>query len=619
MQQDKIPIIVVVAAVVLCGIGWTFVPSLQDAQRTVDEEAAVHIERARRLLHQYNASLEYSALLLDQLAEADVDVDIEDPQDLVDYAGEEYQELHEALWESFEPTDWEADPPRPARARYSDLSGQVRDGVEGRDDLIDRNDWLLDEAMTAVDEALAVTSGDASAGSNPEANRLKAMILFQRGLVERIRASVKRAEAPAYRRGLLELAGSVAREQGSQSLVADSGIDEQIGMVRAEIDRSQERLAEQRESLARMDELVEGLESQLATLTSQAESARMELERIRAEGVDFSNPNGAETFERRLMEQDRVYREADRQARTLEAGGFPQAEIDATGDFLRGRYLENGAAGNLTVELGLAHHRVERTIRAGRAGRERQAIDDLRSDLARLEGIREELVHAQARARERVAEAGPLGADAYAELNRVESEAAVTEDDALDLLERSTRLFRQAASSAGQWATDGSERTSDLSAEAQERSAHNTRSGSGWMEGHIAAQAADARLARAWIYYDRFEAYSRDAQTIAAATKLLPLAEADVEVERERAAEARDAGIEEVKEAMSVLERAHKSAERHWTFMAQAAGTTYLMVLFGQNDYLPDTIESYREALQGREDKPFTATLANRLQRLENR
>ena len=49
MQLDKVSIIVVVAAVGVCGVGWTLVPSLQDAQRTVDQEASVHIERARRL------------------------------------------------------------------------------------------------------------------------------------------------------------------------------------------------------------------------------------------------------------------------------------------------------------------------------------------------------------------------------------------------------------------------------------------------------------------------------------------------------------------------------------------------------------------------------------------
>jgi hypothetical protein len=59
--------------------------------------------------------------------------------------------------------------------------------------------------------------------------------------------------------------------------------------------------------------------------------------------------------------------------------------------------------------------------------------------------------------------------------------------------------------------------------------------------------------------------------------------------------------------------------DRQWTIAAQAAGTTYLLVLFGQKDYVADTIEGYRNALKGRETEKYTEKLAARLKRLENR
>jgi len=86
--------------------------------------------------------------------------------------------------------------------------------------------------------------------------------------------------------------------------------------------------------------------------------------------------------------------------------------------------------------------------------------------------------------------------------------------------------------------------------------------------------------AQAWIEYDRYLASSQDAAVLALVIKSLGLKEADPESERAKSAAARDAGIEEVTKAMEVLEKAYRKADKHWTLAAQAAGTTYLLVLF---------------------------------------
>ena len=80
MKPDKITAIAFTATIGGCGIAWLFLPSLQAAQRKVDAEASLHVERARRMLHQYNADLAYRALVLEQLRDAQVDVDIADPK-----------------------------------------------------------------------------------------------------------------------------------------------------------------------------------------------------------------------------------------------------------------------------------------------------------------------------------------------------------------------------------------------------------------------------------------------------------------------------------------------------------------------------------------------------------
>ena len=71
--------------------------------------------------------------------------------------------------------------------------------------------------------------------------------------------------------------------------------------------------------------------------------------------------------------------------------------------------------------------------------------------------------------------------------------------------------------------------------------------------------------------------------------------------------------------AMAVLERAHGRAERHWTLAAQAADATYLLAMFGREDYLPDAVEAYRKAVSGRESDAYAKPFVARLNRLEGR
>ena len=619
MKADKITAIAFAATIGVCGIAWFYLPSLQVSQRKVDAEASLHLERARRLLHRYSADLAYRALVLNQLRDADVDVDIADSQALVEDAGDEYQERHTELWTAFAPNDWEQDPPRSVKPSYGNVAGQIRDGIKGRAALVAENGKLLKEALSEIEEALAVTSGSASANSHFEAGRLKGVIQYHRGLAERVRAGLKRAEAEGYRRRLVRLANRGVEWASSKTLVADSGIDDQIRRVNEKAAQAEGELNDDRKALAALNSTIGDLEKRLNAAQSRADQARAAMEKLERDGVDFSDPKGAETFGRRLTEQDSSYREALREVQSLEAGRLPKADIDASGDFLKGRYLENGSATNLTIEHGLAHYRNERVVLAAKVEGEQKGVADFRSDLSRIEGIKSANEAAQTDAAQRIAETAPLAAEAYDELNRVESEAEVVEDAALKLLDQSVSASQQAAGGVDTWTGDAGKRTQNLKPEAKERSAYNARENDGWMAGHIAAQAADARLAKAWIHYDRFVAASQNADVLALVTKTLGLKEADPESERTKAAEARQAGIDEVTKAIEVLQKAHGKTDKHWTFVAQAAGTTYLLALFGQTDYVADAVEGYRNALKNRETEKYTEKLAARLKRLESR
>jgi hypothetical protein len=575
------------------------------------------VERARRLLHQYNGELAYRSILLEQLRDRQIDVDLADPQAVAENLADEYQEAHAALWSLFEPKDWQQKPPRPAKAAYSNLAGQIRDGVKGRSAAVGENEKLLKAALVEIEQAFS--AGESSDAVLFEAKRLQGVIQYHRGMEERLRATVARSDAETHRRHLAALASDAIQWSSSRELSRESGIDGQIERLGEEIAKGQTQLSRDEKELAALDANIKDVEARMAAAQSRADQARAALEKLQRDGVDFSDPDGGETFARQVGEHDLTYREAIRQAQSLEAGDLPKAEIDASGDFLRGKYLEGGSSANVTVQPGLAHHRRERAVLAAKIDRQKQAVEDLRSDVTRLEGIRAAHVTAQDDALRRTNEAQPLAAEAYEELNRIESEAAAAEDAAIKFFDSAIRAFQEAASAVDAWVSTARERTQNLSHEAKERSAGSAREDDEWLGGHISAQVADTRLAKAWTYYERLLAASQNAAVLTAVSKTVKLTEADPSAERSKAEDARQKGVEEVTKAMEVLEKAHRRADKHWTITAQAAGTVYLLALFGQTDYAKDAIDAYRTALKNPDVEKRAETLVARLKRLESR
>ena len=199
----------------------------------------------------------------------------------------------------------------------------------------------------------------------------------------------------------------------------------------------------------------------------------------------------------------------------------------------------------------------------------------------------------------------------YADLDRSDSEAFAVEDEALGLLDKAARTAKQASGFADDWIRDARVR-------ADQSPAFAKRVTDTWMGGHIAAQEADARLIAAWIGFDRFEAYTENAAILEKAATIA-MKEVDPEAETAKASAARTAAVEQITQAMVVLKSAHRKLNEHWTLTAQAAGANYLMTLFGYQDYLADAIESYRNAVKGREDDRIAQPFADRLSRLEGR
>jgi len=605
----------VVAAVVFAA-AWYLMPSLEASSRRADREAAVHVERARRLLHQYDANLDYQALLVTTLR--DLGVEADNPEDLTEDGAVIYEDSHTKLWDSYKPTDG-MDPPIVARANYSDIDAQIREGVQAREQLIRENDDLLSEAAQEIDQALSVSSGDADAPSRAEAIRLKSIVEYYEGLALRLQAGLVRNEAQDVRRELAELAGRVGALKHSQTILDNSGIDDRIVAIREQLAMTTGDIHRREGEVTALDGKIGELEQRIAAAKDRRDKARRALDQLRARGIDFSDANGPADFAARITEQDRVYREAVREMESLVAGSYPYAKIDDTGDFVRGRYLENGSPANLTIEPGLTHYQHEREVAAAELERARTGLEGLQDGVDWLNQLRERLVVQQREAQDQVASLKPDATEIFDSLLALEEEAEGLEDKALDKLTASARTARDAAAQADNWKNDASVETQSLSPEKMERSAFAPRMKSGWMTGHIAAQGADADLAKAWVYYDRYVSAQQNAELFASLPVEFDLKDADADTERELADEARDAGVEAITEAHDILQKAHREADRQWTFVAEDAGAKYLLALFGDDTYLADAIEAYREALKGRMDEPYVQRLAARLRQLETR
>ncbi|MBU0717594.1 MAG: hypothetical protein KJ749_05035, partial [Planctomycetes bacterium] len=378
-------------------------------------------------------------------------------------------------------------------------------------------------------------------------------------------------------------------------------------------------LADRRSSLGQLDQTIAEMEAALASAKQRVEQTRAARDELRAAGQDFADPNGTQAFAERYLALDQAHRTALREVSALQVGSLPFAEIDRTGDFVTGKYTENGSTANFTQRYGVEHYYGERRTVLAEIAVGDDALVDLRAAVERLAGLKASFQTDQDRAARQIPAARTSAAQAFDELNEIVAVAHDLEEDALQLFADAGASARQAAAGAQEAMSRAQQQTQDLPPEATERSVYGKRQQDRWIGGHISAQVADTHLARAWVYLQRYYGYQQNAELLARVAGPLQLGDVDLAGERALSTEAHDAGVEEVNQAMAALERAHSDAGRHWTFVAQEAGATYLMALFGHPGYVEDAVTAYRNAIRGREDDSASSPFAARLDYLQNR
>ncbi|MFQ5463560.1 MAG: hypothetical protein ACE5E5_13170 [Phycisphaerae bacterium] len=618
MEQRTVPGIVLIGGLLASAAGWLALPTLQTPRQAAATQVGVSVERARRLLHEFDHRMVQKSLLLDDLAGADVDVDMEDAEQLLESATDDYQERHAEHWATYQPSDYMLpDPPRNARATYGHLARQVGEGIRARDTILAENEQLLSDAMDSINVALAVQAGDVSGRSFAEASRLKGVIYYHQGCSERIRAGSLRSEAARKKQKLAALAGRAAHLRHAIDGLSNDDVDARTAELGERIAGLTDELENMKSQRRQADAQVAELSERLRSAKARAAAALAEMETIRSAGVDFEDPNGGSTFAEALLRQDRLFRQADHEVAALRFGQFPNARIERSGDLLRGRFVENGSRDNLTTEYGILHYQDRVSVLTEKSKRLANVLDQLRRDLEELGAIK------SVRQSEKTRLAGELdritqrAGELYEALTSVESEAFETEDAAIALLDKAGAAFRQAASAARSWVQGGGAVAQALSLEVKPNSAFAKRAGSGWMGADMTAEQADCDLAKAWIHHRRFAAYSRNAELLSFAAKALDLRETDPEAEKAKSSDAHDAAVAAIESAVANIKLAHRNAGKHWTFVARLAGADDLLTLLGHQAYLADAIAAYRNAINGRETQAYVQKYVKRLGELE--
>lgn len=606
-------------------MGWVLPSVLQSSQQRVQTYATVETEKARRLLHEYNAALRQKSGLLDevdgimtQLGDAGVkfDVDVDDASALSEQGLTDYEAIHTAIWEKFQPTDWSAARPSRPQPSYGNVADQMKRGLAERMKLVNTNSSLLDEALKSVDGALSYSSGDVQGRSHVEANYLKGVILHVKGLAELAVSHALRREAMDLRAELVATAQASAAALPLKDMVAASKVDEKTAEINVRVQETETRLTALRAERERLEAIARELSGKLAAATQRAEAARQAIDQLRAAGINLANTNGAAEFDAKMTELDKAYRAATREAHLLQRGGMPRATLAAGGDLLLGAYVEPGATGRPTTERGLDAYQADIAVVNSDLARNEAALKDLQAAAAQLKTLRNSFAEHEKLAANASHESLSQTGELWSELSRIESEAYTAEDKALALFERAGAAHRDAAANADRATAAARERLKELRPAQQERAADNAAKDDQWISGYIVTAEADARLARAWVYQSRYRAYTDTARALADAVRLVKLAEADAAAEQTKADEARAAGVEEVGKAMSILSDAHRRVGQHWTITALGAGARNLMALFDYPEYRAQAIEDYRAALKDRADKDFAAWIVDRLSAL---
>lgn len=608
--------IAIVAGLVAAAV---IVPQKNQSPRLQAEgEIQVHLEKARRLLAQYDTHISIESGYRAAFGEEAFGLDSDRLDDLLDdpdldltglasdalrsyadqpviksmaRADDEFLKLKygEANWRQHK------SPPPPSRVSGAGMidrgNAEYEKGLAG-------NARLLDRALSEVNAALAVTFGDYSARQHGAANRLAGVIHSEQGLAVSRRLRLLCGELAQRRFAMKRRQSEILEILQDRDLVAGSEIDARIADARSEQVKMSDTVTEQQATVARLQDQVEDLEQGVDAAMGRSAAAREAMETLEDMGVDLSVPGGFAEFKRTYEQQAENYRQALTEAHVLQHGTLKNAMIDATGDYLRGRYIPAQQGRDIELQHGLEHYQHDLERAQAELEKMEEAAAYLEESVENLRGLKRNLEERAQLARDAAAtRTTQLEADfeGFAEL---EERIAEAEDEAISLFEEAIQSFTTAV--RGVSADENLARAGQPS-DPQRRPYHYSylAGDQGWLKGQLAAQQADAELLIGGVLIGRYQ----DAKADVADLGKNDLAQDQVDAWRETIDKTKTAAVERVESAIDGLTNKAKDqiGDGNWTVAAEIGAAYYLLSLLDVPLAAETAVEWYKLAVEDRE------------------
>ena len=606
--------ILIVAGLVAAAV---MVPKRQSPRLQAEGEIQIHLEKGRRLLARHNSHLSiessYRAAFGEEAFGLDADrLDelVDDPDlDLTGLASDALRRYadqpviknmaradDEFLKLMYGEANWRQHKSPPPPSRVSGAAMIDRGNTEYEKGLAG-NAHLLERALREASAAMSVSFGDYSARQHGAANRLAGVIYSEQGLAVSRRLRLLCGDLSDRRFVMKRRQSEIVKILLDRDLVAGSEIEARIADARSEEAKMASAVTEQEAIVARLQRRVEDLEQGVNAAMGRSAAARETMETLEDVGVDLSTPSGFAEFKRTYEQQAENYRQALTEAHVLQHGTLKNAMIDASGDYLRGRYIPAQQGRDIELQHGLEHyqHNLERSEvelekMEEAATNLEESVENLRSLKRNLEE-RAQLARDAAAARTTQLEADFEG---FAEL---EARIAEAEDEAMALFEQAIQSFTTAA--RGVSADENLARAGQPS-DPQRRPYHygHLAGDQGWLKGQLAAQQADAELLIGVVLIGKYQDAKANVEDLGKSA----LAQDQVEAWRETIDESKTAAVERVESGIDNLTNKAKKqiGDGNWTVAAEIGAAYYLLSLLDVPLAAETAVEWYKLVVEDR-------------------
>ncbi|HWL95179.1 MAG TPA: hypothetical protein VNT79_16790, partial [Phycisphaerae bacterium] len=304
------------------------------------------------------------------------------------------------------------------------------------------------EADKAAQEMSSTTAGEASASSHLGANRMKAILEYAKGRIERNRAAFSAWQALLMREQAEAIVDSVAKlGRNAHSLTARAP-DEVIAGVTKHIEEEEQEIATLKGEVDAISTAVEEAEAKIKTLEEQAANARLRMTEMEAAGNPIHDENGE------YAKLSLAARAAEVAADGMRFGTLADADIvpPPAGEDLLAMTYANGKQ-----QLGVRDLRDRLELRQEQlAGREktRDALVTRKDDLSRL---RDEM-------RTRAGTASSVADEQRAVIDDLLSKAEAHHKAADQAAENAIKFFSQGAQAAAKASSAATTRLNDARA-----------------------------------------------------------------------------------------------------------------------------------------------------------